>query len=667
MLKIQLLTVLGCAFALSAFGQYDQHQLPANKTVLDASTVKHITPLSVPASEDAVIWYEDFANGIPASWNNEGYNDLMQPVPACQWEYRGPSTSPDNSVGSRGAFASPNDPILSATASNGFVIFDSDYLDNDGIPTNIGGGSAPVPHMGTLTTESIDLSGKTEIMLEMSCYARLFWADLLVVFSSDGGATWSDSVVLYSQYTLRVNGSTSNVDQIQINVSDYIGNSANAKMRFIFDGRFGNANGNGYYFWCIDDIRISDLPDHSLKFVDNYDGAPSHDMIFNGAGVHGKYGYIPLLQSRPVSFDSNIFNFGAADQTSLHLDVEIIDQSNNTIASLQSQSITLNANDTADYSVMFTPSWTPSTVGTYRVIYSAVSDSVNDIVATIPRDTFTLFVTDTVMSLDYNSYSNSLTTDDLGFDASAVASRFDLTRDDVVYGVDIHITASTEPGGVFEVLIYDTTGFDFADGFPAAPLAYEQRIVSSADIMNGVVTVPVRDAFGIPAGLAIQNTGAYYVVVYLYSNAGANTIAIKNDQTIVEPVRASMVYVPSNNRWYAGFQGSLDLNAPHIRIRTCDYLRPYTCAISVSENTLESKLTLYPNPVHDVLRVDTEGLEGDCMFQLINVEGKIVQAESRTLQNGETLLWDMSDLSAGIYFLSVQLNDDIAVLRFPKQ
>ena len=99
-----------------------------------------------PKKSAITIWSEDFANGIPNTWVNQGFDqDLatggLTPNPLCVWEYRGPNTTPDNTTGSRGQFAGSGPTISSPTQSNGFIIFDSDYLDSDGISGNFNIGS----------------------------------------------------------------------------------------------------------------------------------------------------------------------------------------------------------------------------------------------------------------------------------------------------------------------------------------------------------------------------------------------------------------------------------------------------------------------------------------------------------------------------------------------
>ncbi|MEM9024635.1 MAG: hypothetical protein AAGB22_12890, partial [Bacteroidota bacterium] len=92
----------------------------------------------------AVLFSEDFANDIPATWNNTSGLGGAE-----VWVYRGPSTNPSNATGGQGAFTG-GAPIASTSAANGFVIFDSDFQDNGGDGNNIGGGVAPTPHLGWL-------------------------------------------------------------------------------------------------------------------------------------------------------------------------------------------------------------------------------------------------------------------------------------------------------------------------------------------------------------------------------------------------------------------------------------------------------------------------------------------------------------------------------------
>ncbi len=210
-------------------------------------------------SSQGVIWSEGFYNGIPASWSNQGYTEdslgNLTTNPDCKWEFRSLQTTPDNTVGSRGYYNGGTSVIQSLTAFD-FIIFDSGYLDNDST-SNQGSGRAPAPHIGTLTTDDIDLSSYPNLELFMITYARRFVAEYEIAFSRDGGQTFPDTILALPQ--LGVNNSTRVNDTILIDVSTYIGGVTDARIAFIFDGGSANntnPNGDGYYFWMLDDITL---------------------------------------------------------------------------------------------------------------------------------------------------------------------------------------------------------------------------------------------------------------------------------------------------------------------------------------------------------------------------------------------------------------------------
>lgn len=143
----------------------------------------------------------------------------------------------------------------------------------------MGNGNAPSPHIGGLITDTIDLSTQTAVELAFTSYARQFFPNYFVSFSSDGGATWPDTIELFTE--VDVNSGTPEDLKLSFNVSNYIGGSSNAMIQFIFAGnKPGNTNGTGYYFWQLDDIELRELPENELRFTD-INGAPAQDISFN--------------------------------------------------------------------------------------------------------------------------------------------------------------------------------------------------------------------------------------------------------------------------------------------------------------------------------------------------------------------------------------------------
>ena len=113
---------------LATLLSFGQMLSTSNFTVASKSTKKVSTMPNIKSATP--FWTENFSNGIPATWTNS----------TAPWVYRGSTTTPNQNTGSQGAYSGNGAPISSATPNNGFIIFDSDYYDNNGTPGNFGNG-----------------------------------------------------------------------------------------------------------------------------------------------------------------------------------------------------------------------------------------------------------------------------------------------------------------------------------------------------------------------------------------------------------------------------------------------------------------------------------------------------------------------------------------------
>src|SRR5690606_18581366 len=104
---------------------------------------------------------------------NTGTANGMANVNA-RFEYRGPATTPNNTVGSRGAYNSGRGPLQSPTLANGFVILDSDWLDNNGSTSGAGTGLAPGQHIVSLISPAFSTVGINALTLKFNQSYRRF-------------------------------------------------------------------------------------------------------------------------------------------------------------------------------------------------------------------------------------------------------------------------------------------------------------------------------------------------------------------------------------------------------------------------------------------------------------------------------------------------------------
>ncbi|MGB0177897.1 MAG: hypothetical protein ACPF9D_12080, partial [Owenweeksia sp.] len=541
-----------------------------------------IAPAPKGKTSAAVIWSEDFGSGFMGSpngaWTASGANANL-----VMYDSNGPDSLIPLGWG----------PLPSPTASNGFAIFDfyNRIPDVNGFATS--------PAQGLLTSPAININ-KTDVFL--SFYQMIFHCcnldlEVFVEVSTDGGVTWPAANRFKTNITDR-NDRHWNLGfgyYFEFDLSSILtnGGSNNVKLRFNWTSTTPDANGqySNHYFWMIDDIKISDLPRHKMKFTAS-GGAPAHDIIFDGDGSKTKTGIFTVDETVPITFDSNIYNFGADDQTGVDLKVDIYDASGASAGSVQSNnSSTLVKGDTLDFSVLTTSSWTPPAKGTYSFVYSAISDSVpSSLNSESVRDTFVMQQTDSLTSIDFGTFGNSVGTAELGNDGSGMAVRYHFGKADnqgMVEFTDLIIDYSTATvaGGDIQIEIYDSTGFSFTGGFGSSALISRAFTLGAAEDNGAVVRYDLTNN-GIP--LAVP-PGTYYFTVFMFSNQGNNRIAIANDKTFPSQGTSAIMFDVDDNRWFTGYNNSSTFNAPFIKVAKIP-------TIGLYEELRTDYLQVYPNP-----------------------------------------------------------------------
>lgn len=612
-------------------------------------------------STEAVIWQEDFANGIPSSWVNIGYDGFGNVQTNCLWEYRGTNTTPDTGLASRGAYWGGG-TIGSPTYGNGFVVFDSDYLDNGGVAGNFGNGSAAGPNFGTLTTGLIDLSSNPNIELSFHSLARTLGGNdtfrkFLVLFSSDGGMTYPDTVLVDG--TLASN--TVSDRNIKLNISNIVGGEDSVRIQFAFNALepialTGGLTAYGYYFWAIDDIVIQDLPPFELQFVD-FNDAPAIDMIFGPATGSTNAGVMalssapgnPTDQTRDITFDCNVLNYGFKDVNDVQLKVDIF--SAGALVSSRTSglvSITSGAVATWDSLNTYNNAWNPTAVGDYDVVYSALSDSA----ATIYSDTVRVTVDPTELGLDFSVFDSDFGTENGDPDGQIYSSDIDLVQPGIATSLWIDFrNADTYVGAQIEVAIYDTGAFDGTTFLPSGLFGTSTAAFGSTisdaytltvdDSIAGVVEIPLTDGTNEFINLPAQGVS---VNLTLFSNGGANHIQILNDRSFSTAGRRLM-YVPSDATWYSGYTSNI-FNAPLMHIVFADN-------IGVEEKLLQTVVTVGPNPATDYVDVRFRDVEGNFELTMMNIAGQVVSKQNVEVFGATTQTVDVSSLPAGVYMLNI--------------
>ena len=257
--------------------------------------------------EEILHW--DFADGIPNTWESSSLSGIGM------WEYRGPSTDPDNTVCSVGSCGLASVPIASDTQDNGFVIFDSNFWDDPIGPCgNLGSGLDPGPHEAWLITEPVDLSEYDNIVLTFQQqYKHWISSDYdfytQVDISINGGLSWEPIVQNPSDY-----GVSEAVEWAGGNISQIASGESIVQFRFLFTGM--------YYWWCLDDIVLY-VPNDNDLLIQNHKYT-EFDFTIDPEGFgdmeYSSYSNIMLPQ---MNFTADAVNIGGLEQTGVRLELTI--------------------------------------------------------------------------------------------------------------------------------------------------------------------------------------------------------------------------------------------------------------------------------------------------------------------------------------------------------
>ena len=570
------------------------------------------------SDRETVIWSEDFSDGIPTTWNNFGAPALAV------WEYRGPGTNPNNLVGSRGSClpdGNVGEAITSSTAANGFVIFDSNYWDNNLNPCtvdNFGTGQAPGPHLSYLTTPSIDLSGFPNAVLEFEQYIRYYLGNTRVEISIANGP-WE---VLYTNI-LDQGITTTNTQIVRMPLPATVGNQSNVKLRFVYDGL--------YYFWQLDDIRIiqgyaNDLIIENSSYGDFDLNNPDHTTGFEMM----EYTQYPSVFAPLVHFKSNVFNLGTNVQTNVALNARLIDDNSGTLL-FESNSPILSALAPGADSVLVAGEFQiDPTVSHYSAYFNGLQTETDGNIFN-QIDWLQFDVTPVTYARDENNLGSMFLPSEAYADAPYEMG--------VVYllpssGQQLHsVSVAIGEGTTLPSSVYATIfPFSLSAGIGGAIASTQDFAITQADINPfGGASMKVL-SFDTPVSLS---QGLYLVAVGSPNSAFQAVIGLSGKS---EDLSAWVRFNNSNTDLF------YLTRTPMIRMN-------FGVVSDVTEQSFGQEFQLYPNPAKESLSILLNEKES-AVIEIFDQTGRRVHSQKSST---EVLKIEMnvSDFSAGIYTVRV--------------
>lgn len=277
---------------------------------------------SIPDAEfsNAFVQAGTYAPGDnPTAWTALSVSDGNGSPGAAYWVR--------NTTGySAGAYWGGTTPVGSASQANGVAIFDSDFLDNAGVPLNFGNGTSPSPHRGELISPRIDLTGYSNTALAIKAFAfyRNFGINTLGFgISTDDGATWTEV-----DFRATLPNTTQGIaSAIFPTATNGVANLTQCRIKLIFDG--------DYYFAIIDDIRIETALEYDASIgTGNNDNNLTilnrGDYVKPGGSRHIAYENLDPTDLREWFFGAKVVNFGfrpilPTDNPHLQIAIDYVD------------------------------------------------------------------------------------------------------------------------------------------------------------------------------------------------------------------------------------------------------------------------------------------------------------------------------------------------------
>ena len=398
-----------------------------------------------------------------------------------------------------------------------------------------------------------------------------------------------------------------------------------------------NDNDIWAWFWAVDDIAISELPDNFIvSSEETFGGWWINYQSIGGLGQDYTFNPITQASANPYSFESVIRNGGIGTQSAtMHASV-----SGAGTFSTTSNPIVLASGE--QDTVAGTSTFTPTSLGLYNIDMWAVADSagLGNVITYSDTSSKMTMVTDFTYAKDNGTADggywrlNRVSPNPGGFE---VSSTYDIYADATLYSIDVNIADWSIPGAEIYVALYEE---DLSSNTaPPILLDVSDNYVITQSDLGAWVNIP----FLSPQQL-FSATRTYRIVV------GAN----------IHPTDTVGVNVSDPGDYYSA-QGlndkdgilSDDGSVGWYTISDIPMLRmnfDASTAASVTEIS-KSVFSIYPNPSNGLVYIDLDVTKEYDVF-VYNALGQLVLETA--INNNANI--DLSSFDKGIY--TVKLVND---------
>lgn len=560
----------------------------------------------------------------------------------------------------------------SRTPDSGIVMLNSDFLDNNGLDDNLGGGDCPAPQIAELISPTMDFSGEDSVILSFNqLYHRFigyYKGDFdesgetatYVLISNDGGSTFDTIAVNTNVNTYR---STRNYHaELTLDITEQAAGQPEVIIKFLWKG--------DYYVWALDDVRLyggrkDDLEISAFKYPASNFETPKDQIIHD-----------------TLRFVADVVNLGHQTIDSAYLYLLVRGNDDDDESEYFQDSVLIEdmaPNDTMEVSL---PNYFVAenlTTGSYAFIYRLrntkrptevnLANNVRAEVFLVSENTFRKtdrgdgfgfeYLDDVIFGNYYEideNFQGRILLDNINFSAFPKAGTTLEGKEVIVYLLKIdddiaedlsdwNITERTDNGKSIAGIASYT--FTAEDDMISDPL---HRFEATEFLNLENPDLPVVLEPGSRYIAAVEYTGAALDVIHNLSERITYYPALGSDQF------NTMLYDAADQRWYTG--GYSD---GIVAIVGMDV----TIEMTPTEDLLTNEeVRIFPNPTSDMIRVRMK-LERpqDVSVYLTDVAGKLIDMTSRSNFVHGSIEMNVQVVPSGTYFLNVTSADGIRTAK----
>jgi len=619
-----------------------------------------------------VIWGDqagqgDFAGGIN-DWTTNTVSCNGEESDAEVWVWNA------DAIANQGSFGDGAQAIVSPTACNGAMVFDSDYQDNEGLaqsgdPSDPAFGSGPCPsiQIAELISPTIDLSSVDASTISLSFYqnTRQFDSQYFVGYSIDGGETWTDTEI---NTNIGGNSLVEEEDIFQIIPMTELAGQSNVKVRFRMIGN--------YYYWVIDDVKLVEGFSDDLEIV---------DLFFTPASARQPASQVVF---DPFFFSADVQNNGTTDQTNVKFFAEVWKLTPNADALEELLFVDSSLYEVIPAGVLDTlvidSLWTPTTEpGAYAIIYTVVQEETDQVPAN-NSDLYVFEVTETTYAKDLYTSDDQISnlgrlSRDFGDESltHAYACAYSIGADTKEEFFLDHISWSSALPESEGVLDGNSVEVYLAQVSEAAGAQYENFNFTSTDFSaDGQLTIIGEQEFSFPdgsgqGGILFSTTlnnntdeaitgeepiplvpGTNYFAMTRYTGASSYVYQVYATE-VTYRFLSGLLFL---DRWYSGYSGNGF--APILRMEM-------SVTTAIADTPLpDNTMSVFPNPATAVVQAQFNfETSTDATVTLATMEGKVIEYRNLPLFN-QTLSFNTANLAAGMYLMRVTTDEGSKTVKF---